>query len=313
MNLNQRAAVLCRTLQADADLLRIGVQQNEIGTHLIDCGIGSPGGLECGRRLAEVCTAGLARVQFVPADKDVHQGAAVLVVTDHPVAACMAAQYAGWEVKADGYFAMGSGPMRAAYGGEALLGRIGFAERATQAVGVLETAQLPPLDVCRQLAEKCRVEPDQLILLAAPTSSQAGTVQIVARSVETALHKLGELGFDLLRIESAWGVAPLPPVAANDLEGIGRTNDAILYGGEVTLYVRGDDEDLQAIGPKLPSCASHDHGAPFQSIFERYNRDFYQIDPHLFSPAVVTFSNLDSGRTHRFGHTVPRVIHESFG
>ena len=74
-------------------------------------------------------------------------------------------------------------------------------------------------------------------------------VQIVARSVETALHKLHELGFDLTRIESGWGVAPLPPVAADDLAGIGRTNDAILYGGEVTLWVRGDDASLDGARP----------------------------------------------------------------
>ena len=38
-----------------------------------------------------------------------------------------------------------------------------------------------------------------------------------------------------LAIVSAHGTAPLPPVAANDLAAIGRTNDAILYGARVIL------------------------------------------------------------------------------
>ena len=145
------------------------------------------------------------------------------------------------------------------------------------------------------LAEACQVFPERLTLLVAPTASQAGGVQIVARSVETALHKLSEIGFDLARVESGFGVAPLPPVAADDLAAIGRTNDAILYGGEVTLWVRGDDGELETLGPRVPSDSSPDHGQPFRAIFERYERDFYRVDPHLFSPAAVTFVNLDTG------------------
>ena len=67
------------------------------------------------------------------------------------------------------------------------------------------------------------------------TASIAGSVQVIARSVETALHKMHEIGFDLTQVRSGFGIAPLPPVAADDLVGIGRTNDAMLYGGEVTL------------------------------------------------------------------------------
>jgi methenyltetrahydromethanopterin cyclohydrolase len=179
-------------------------------------------------------------------------------------------------------------------------------------VGVLETGKLPNDEVFADLARQCGIEPENLTLLAARTASQAGTVQIVARSVETALHKLHELGFDLARIESGWGVAPLPPPAADDLAGIGRTNDAILYGAEVTLWVRGDDASLQAVGPRVPSGASSDHGEPFARIFERYDRDFYKIDPLLFSPAVVTLANLDTGRSFRFGRVLPEVIERSF-
>jgi methenyltetrahydromethanopterin cyclohydrolase len=312
LELNRRADQLCDALEHDAAALGVAVSHSDGGARLIDCGVRAPGGLEAGRRLAEICLAGLGRVELVPSALEFTRGLAVLTTTDQPLAACMAAQYAGWQVTAGKYFAMGSGPMRAAAAKEELFQKIGCTEKPDVAVGILETRQVPPNDVCLDLARQCGVAPHKLTLLFAPTASLAGTVQIVARSVETALHKLAELDFDLQRVASGFGTAPLPPVAADDVTAIGRTNDAILYGGEVTLSVRGDDDSLEAIGPQVPSGASPDHGQPFAAIFERYHRDFYKIDPYLFSPAVVTFVNLDTGRSFAFGHTLPRVIHESF-
>jgi methenyltetrahydromethanopterin cyclohydrolase len=180
-------------------------------------------------------------------------------------------------------------------------------------VGVLETRQFPPDEVCRDLAAQCRVPADRLTLLLAPTASLAGTVQVVARSVETALHKLHALGFDLRRVVGGCGLAPLPPPGRDDMAAIGLTNDAVLYGGQATLWVRGDDASLDEIGPQVPSAASPDFGEPFAEIFERYERDFYKIDPHLFSPAEVTFHNIDTGRTLRCGWLQPEILERSFG
>jgi methenyltetrahydromethanopterin cyclohydrolase len=312
LQLNNRAFDLATRLQHEAVRLRATVHCPVRGATVIDLGIEALGGLEAGRMLAEICVAGLARVELVAARSELWHGPAVAVSTDCPIAACMASQYAGWQVARGKYFAMGSGPMRAAAGKEAVFDKIGYRERAERVVGVLETRKLPTDEVLTYLAGECGIDLSHLTLLVAPTASQAGTIQIVARSVETALHKLFTLGFDLGRVESAWGLAPLPPVAKNDLAAIGRTNDAILYGGEVTLWVRGDDASLESIGPKIPSSASADHGQPFAAIFERYNRNFYDIDPHLFSPARVTLANLDSGRSHTFGSVMPEVIRRSF-
>jgi methenyltetrahydromethanopterin cyclohydrolase len=313
MRLNYRATVLARQMIDEAETLRISVHQNSSGTNIVDCGTASPGGLEAGRRMAEICLAGLGQVA-ISAFPYCAGMLAVSVATDHPIAACMASQYAGWRISVGDYFAMGSGPMRAAAGAEKLFEEIGFQEdRAAQtAVGVLETGQLPPEAACRYMAEACGVPPAEVTLLVAKTASQAGTIQIVARSVETALHKMHELKFDLARIESGFGIAPLPPVAAKTLAAMGRTNDAILYGGEVTLWVRGDDDTLAALGPKIPSSASPDYGRPFAEIFAACDRDFYRIDPHLFAPAVVNLCNLDTGRSFRFGQVLPEMLERSF-
>jgi methenyltetrahydromethanopterin cyclohydrolase len=312
INLNRRAFELCLEAHAAAEELRISGRQDPGGPLILDFGIEAPGGLEAGLRLAEICTADLAQVSLVPAERSLWLGPAVQVVTDDPIRACMASQYAGWKVDHGKFFAMGSGPMRAAAGKEAIFDSIGFREQADVAVGVLESRKMPPPELCSQIAADCGVDPSHLILCVAPTASQAGTMQIVARSIETALHKLHTIGFDLSRIDSGFGTAPLPPVARDDLAAIGRTNDAVLYGGEVVLWLRGDDESLEAIGPRVPSCASPDFGEPFATIFKRYNCDFYRIDPQLFSPAAVTFCHLDTGRTLRFGKVLPDVIEKSF-
>ena len=311
LSLNHAAIQVVASLREVARQLRVAESISANGTRLWDFGIASAGGLDAGCMLGRVCLAGLGEVAIV-SGRDRLAGPAVQVRTDHPGAACMASQYAGWEIKHDAYFAMASGPMRAAAGREPLFDHIGYREKAFECVGVLEASKLPPDEVCRDIAEKCGVEPARLTLLVAPTKSLAGTVQIVARSVETALHKLHELGFDVKRVQCGYGTAPLPPPAADDLAAIGRTNDAILYGAQVTLYVRGDDGSLEETGPKTPSCASRDYGRPFGQVFAGYSYEFYQVDPLLFSPAEVTFCNLDTGSSFRFGRVEPDILQESF-
>jgi len=312
MNLNEIALQRCQPFFHKPTEMRIEVSHEEGMARVIDCGVKVDGGLQTGLALIEVCMAGLGQARLVPARTGLWAGPAVQVSTDHPVAACMASQYAGWQIAAEGYFAMGSGPMRAARGHEELFDSIGYRQRASHIIGVLESGTLPPAEVSSQIAQECGIAPNELTLLVAPTASVAGTAQVVARTVETCLHKMHELGFDIHCVRSGFGVAPLPPVAADDLVGIGRTNDAVLYGGEVTLWVRAEDGRLEELGPKIPSSSSPDYGRPFLDVFEEYGRDFYKIDPLLFSPACVTLANLDTGRSYRFGEVHPEVISRSF-
>jgi methenyltetrahydromethanopterin cyclohydrolase len=303
LNLNYRAANVVNAVVPRAEGLRVTVSELPGGGRGLDFGAEAEGGLAAGLALARACTADLADVVLQPGEQ---------ITTDHPVAACMLSQYAGWQISVGDYFAMGSGPMRAAAAHEELFKKLDYREKPARVVGVLEGRKMPGEDVVDYLCERTGVAMNGLDILLAPTASQAGGLQVVARSVETCLHKLYELGFDLYRIRSAFGTAPLPPVAKDDLSAIGRTNDAILYGGRVVLWVRGDDASLEEIGPKVPSSASPDHGATFSEIFRRYDKDFYKIDPLLFSPAEVVFQNLDTGRSHLFGARHPDVLGDSF-
>jgi methenyltetrahydromethanopterin cyclohydrolase len=312
LTLNEQALHLADQMAAAAEPLRIAVRYTAAGARVLDCGVQAEGGLQAGLALARVCLAGRAEVTLAPGEVEGIGCPQVQVSTDHPVAACLAAQYAGWQVSVGKFFAMGSGPMRAAYGKELLFDHIPGREEAPAAVGVLETRKLPDDAVVQYLSERLGLAPDKLTLLTAPASSLAGTVQVVARALETALHKLHELHFDLSQVVSGYGVAPLPPVAADEIHAIGRTNDAILYGGRVVMWVRGDDRHLAEVGPKVPSSASPDFGAPFRALFERYQGDFYKIDPLLFSPAQIVFCNLTSGRSHLFGRPEMDVVRRSF-
>jgi methenyltetrahydromethanopterin cyclohydrolase len=312
MTLNERAQLIADEMERDATRLRLHVSK-VAGARVIDCGGAVTGSLAAGLLMSRVCMGDAGEVVYVPYPVVEVGGPAVQVSTDDPVRACLASQYAGWQVKGEKFYANGSGPMRALSAREDIFSHIPGKEEAPCAVGVLETGKHPTEEVVADVVAKLPLVAEYLTLLVAPTQSLAGTTQIVARSVETALHKLHELKFDVNQVVSGYGVAPLPPTIPAFVQAMGRTNDAILYGAKVVLWVRTDDEVLEHLGPKVPSSASKDHGKPFAEVFSHYNGDFYQIDPLLFSPAEVEFRNMKTGRCHRFGRVEPDLLRRSFG
>lgn len=311
LSLNQRALGIVQQMIQDATALDCAVSTLDNGTVLVDAGIDVPGSLEAGLLFARVCLGGLGTVDFCQLPFGDAWLPGVTVSVSHPVEACMASQYAGWAVKADGFFAMASGPARALYAGEPLFEHLAYRDRASVAVLALEGRDLPPVAAADKVAGKCGVAPDQLYLLIAPTSSLVGSVQVAARVVETGLHKMHEVGFDINTVISGIGTCPLASLARKDLQAIGRTNDAVLYGGRAWYTVRTDDARIEEVIERLPSCSSRDHGTLFYDLFKRYDGDFYKIDPLLFSPAEVYINNATSGRTFQAGAVAPDLIRAS--
>ena len=313
--INESAYQLFRESAAIAEA--IGCRTHSVaGAQILDAGIECYGSLEAGERLARLCLADLGTVRLAPCDP-VHSvtSNSVHVQTDRPLVACLGSQYAGWPVQTDDFFAMGSGPMRMCRGKEATLEELKLHEQSQRVVGILESDKLPTESVIQLIAEQCGVASDGVFLAVAPSTSIAGSLQVVARSIETAMHKLHELKFDVTKIVSATGTAPLPPPAkpGDMVAGIGRTNDAMLYGATVTLWVDTPDEAIDQVATEVPSSSSRDHGRPFAEIFKDYEYDFYKVDPMLFSPAVVTIHNLQSGRSWSHGKVLPDVLRKSFG
>jgi methenyltetrahydromethanopterin cyclohydrolase len=309
LSLNDRALELANRLAADADAAGVEVTALENGARLIDC---REGGFAAGRAFAEICMGGLGEVAYAPLVLDGRWFPGVTVTTDRPAVACLAAQYAGWRIDRDGYFAMGSGPGRALIRAEELYDDLDWEEQASAAVLCLETRELPPAEVADFVAGRAGVPPSALTLLMAPTASVTGSVQIAARVVETALHKLHEIGVDPARVRGGWGCCPIAPVAADDPAAIGRTNDAVLYGGTVHLWIEASDDEAAELAQRLPSSASDAFGTPFGELLAAANWNFYDIDPMLFSPAAVTLTSTESGRAHHGGGLAPDVLERSF-
>ena len=312
LGLNDRAWEMADRMAAHAAALRILARPLPGGARVIDAGIATPGGHAAGLALAEICMGGLGHVDYTPLAIGGDAWPGVRVWTDHPAVSCMASQYAGWAIQVDKYFAMGSGPLRAhARVERELFAKLGYAETAPRGVLVLETRNPPTEAVAAWVAAKAGLVPAHLTFVVAPTASLAGGVQITARILETGLHKMDTLGFDLKKIVSGIGTAPLPPVAKNDLRAIGRTNDCILYGGQAHYTVNADDVELAELVPRIPASASKDYGTPFYDIFKRYDGDFYKIDPLLFSPAEVWLTSVQSGKTYHAGRLNAEVLRAS--
>jgi methenyltetrahydromethanopterin cyclohydrolase len=312
LGMNERAWALADRGVEHAGELRIASRTLASGARVIDAGVTVPGGLGAGLTLARLCMGGLGDVVQVPLVIGGDTWPGVQVWTDHPAECCMASQYAGWAINPDGYFAMGSGPLRAkARVEKELFAKLQYAEDVSRGVLVLETRTLPTDEVAAWVARKADVPASGITFVVAPTASLAGGVQIVARSVETGLHKMDTLGFDVRRVVSAMGTAPLTPVAKNDLRAIGRTNDCVLYGGQARYTIRAEDDELAELAKRLPASASSDYGSPFYDIFKRYDNDFYKIDPMLFSPAEVWLTSATSGRTFHAGRLNPAVLRSS--
>jgi methenyltetrahydromethanopterin cyclohydrolase len=316
VSVNAQATRLVESMVTDAAALRIDVTRGSLGERLIDAGSICRGGVAAGLRIAEICMGGLGHVALVPDTSTPNWPWTIVVRSSHPVIACLGSQYAGWNLahkdESGSFYGLGSGPARALSRREPLFEHLGYADSCDSGTLVLEAEKAPPPAVVEKVAHDCGLTPQQLTFIYAPTQSLAGGAQVVARSLEVALHKTHELGFPLDRVVDGMAAAPLCPPHPDFVVAMGRTNDAIIYGGEVHLYVTGDAADAKSLAERLPSKTSRHHGRSFAELFKSVNFDFYQIDPMLFSPAKVIVTAIDKGETFRAGELHLGLIQSSF-
>ena len=307
LSINRRAWPELEALVRDAERLRLRVDRDASGVLLVDAGIATLGSVEAGLGIARLCMGGLGDVTLLGG---VREGwpTWLHVRSSQPVLACMASQYAGWSLAASKdeaggrkFFALGSGPARALACKEPLFAELGYRDDGDHGALVLEVDRAPPAVVVEKLLRDCGLAPSGLGLVLTPTASLAGTTQVVARVLEVALHRAHELHFPLADIVEGNACAPLPAPGADALDAMGRTNDAILYGGQVHLGVTGDADAARRLAHELPSANSADHGRGFAELFEAAGHDFYKLDGALFAPAEVWVSHLGSGQTWHAG------------
>ncbi len=312
-SINLLSQPLVDALIADAQTLNIAVLQHTTGATIIDAGIKAEGSLEAGRRIAEICMGGLGSVSLQASTTFKNCPSIINVSSDTPILACLASQYAGWALSAEKFFSLGSGPARAIAQREELFKQLNYKDSAEKTVLVLETTSIPPIEIIEKVARDTNISPQNLTFILTPTTSLAGTAQIVARVLEVALHKAHTLHFPLENIVSGTSSAPMPPVSPDFMTAMGRTNDAILFGGFVQLNVKCSDAEAEKLAFELPSNSSKDYGKTFAEVFKFYNMDFYQIDPLLFSPAMVNINNLTTGKHFVGGKLNEALLNQSFG
>ncbi len=315
LSVNALAAPLVDRLIDDADQLKLGIQRSVDGCQIVDAGIESPGSFEAGRRIAEICMAGLGRVRFRADRSEGLNQMNVEVFTSQAVLSCLGSQYAGWSLQHSNekkYFALGSGPARALAQKEKLFQELSYRDKFHRSCMIIESGAFPPNGLIQKIALECGVKPEKLTLILTPTGSPAGVTQIAARVVEVALHKAHELGFELNAILEGSGVTPIPPPVSDSLTAMGRTNDTILFSGQVALLVDCGNDAAKQLAKDLPSSNSKDYGTPFAQKFTEYNYDFFQIDPMLFSPARVAVTELTTGNTYFGGQLDRSLLEKSF-
>lgn len=321
-SVNKLSQPLVQHLLDNADKLRLGVERLENGCTVIDAGINVPGGLEAGRIITEICMGGMGSATIVQSSYTDHWPLSINVHSTNPVLACLGSQYAGWSLSHGKYYALGSGPARAMATKtkdgsvepvEELYKELQYHDSYEQTALVIENDAIPPVEIVDKVAAACGVPANKLTIIVTPTSSLAGGVQVVGRVLEVAMHKAHALHFPLENIIDGSGSAPICPPHPNFVKAMGRTNDAILFAGQVHLFVKGDDAAAEKLANELPSSTSKDYGKPFADIFKAYEYDFFKIDAMLFSPASVIVTAVESGKSFRAGKLDNTLLDQSFG
>ena len=287
-----------------ADELNIAVSTLDNGATVIDCGVNVDGSFKAGELYTKVCLGGLADVGIsIPGDlSEKFALPSVKIKTDSPSISTLGSQKAGWSVSV--------GKPAETYE------EIGYEDKdADLAILTLEADVLPGDEVAQYIADECSVDVKDVYLLVAPTSSLVGSIQIAGRVVENGTYKMLEfIKFDVTKVKHAAGIAPIAPVDPDGLKAMGKTNDAVLFGGRTYYYVESEEgDDIAAVAAQLPSSAADGYGKPFFDVFKDAGFDFYQIDKGMFAPAEVVINDLTTGKMYKEGFVNAELLKKSFG
>jgi methenyltetrahydromethanopterin cyclohydrolase len=313
LSVNKSAASICKKMLDEPDELGIKCTSFKSGAHLIDTGNKATGGMQAGLHVTKICLGGVGNVSLTSMDLEGITLPAVMVSTDFPILSLLCQASGGYREAMEGwinfnvgsYRAIASGPARAlVHEPKKLLETVPYMESAEEAVVVLQSEQYPNEKVADSLAEKCRVNPENLYLVLSPLSSMCGLIQVTGRSVENAMVKLHTLGYDGNSVKNACGIAPLPFLKSKRIV----PDDMLSYGSIVHLYVLPDEgTDLKQITRKMPSNTSKCYGRSFSDLIHEHE-GLRGIDLELFAPAEVYINDLATGELYHSGSVNSSLI-----
>jgi methenyltetrahydromethanopterin cyclohydrolase len=299
---------------------RYGVEVSILrsGATVLDMGVNAKGSWLAALEYVRVVTGGLAEVSYSSRKLAGRVVPVINVFASEPIMSCVGCQIAGFKVKAGEYSPIGSGPARAIKGRDRYFSAtptMTYRDSSEEAVLAFQMDDLPDDVIAQAVAADCEVPVQNVYLLVAPTTSLVGTVQVAARVVGFTALNMVHRGYDIDTILSAWGTAPIPPLTKDPLDAMGRSNDAIIYGGTAVFTVKASDEYIERFLPVLTSSASEHYGTPFTEIFREAAFDFFEVKrlaPCHFSPAHLLVNNLESGRTLTAGRINDKALAKSF-
>lgn len=313
ISVNREAMKVVRRILDAHEALGVSPSALDNGATVVDM---TAGGWVAAREYTLATLGGLGEVSYERMTVAGRELAAVRVMVDHPLEACVASQIAGWRLDEPGtaHAAILAGPGRARNRAnpDHYFHLIDYRDDHDEVVVAIQTSRPVGVALAGAIAAACQIDPARLTVLVAPNRSLVCAVQVAARIVEQSLHRLAEEGFDLRTVRSAHGFGVIPPLVDDDVVAMGRINDSLLYGGEATLVVEAGGDECAAVVGRVVSQASPAYGRPFVEIYEEAGRDFYEIPSDLHSPAVLHLTSLTSGRTFSAGEVNHAVLERSF-
>jgi methenyltetrahydromethanopterin cyclohydrolase len=277
---------------------------------VIDCGVKASGSIGAGVLFGDISMGGLGSVSFVPGIIGDYYVNFTQVCVDRPAVACLGCQKPAWKFKADGFAGTGYGPARAiAQKPKALYSAINYTDDAETAVINIETQVVPGVKELDYVARQCSTDPECVVALVARPNSIVGSIVNSARTVEWAMNRLFQLGYDVKDVFSALGACPVAAVKPGEADVASASFDSIAYYGMAQLYVKNHDDRFK----DATSMSSKSYGKNFGELLGESQGDYSKVDPAMFAPAKLMVNGTQDGSFEAYGKLNALMLLDSYG
>ncbi|HHU31283.1 MAG: methenyltetrahydromethanopterin cyclohydrolase [Zhaonellaceae bacterium] len=301
LSVNKRAMEIVQKIIAQADVLGVEVHRMDSGATVIDMGVKCPGGWRAASLFCEATLGGLGQVNYSIFDLDGIELPQVEIYVENPAIALLGSQISGWPLNefknADGVVPLISGPVRAVVAKDMFAEPVPYRDSAEEVVVGLQDNRLPDERIIQSIADKTKLPPDKIYILVAATSSLVGSINVVSRTLETAIWRIHALGLDVNQIVAAWGKAPVPPISSDEFTAMVRTNTYTYYGGTVGFILNAEDSDIKEMLKKYPLApyTCDYYGVPFRKLLEEAGGDIFNLDGFVHNVTKAVINNVKSG------------------
>jgi methenyltetrahydromethanopterin cyclohydrolase len=286
------------------------------GATVIDMGIEAPGGWVAAKLFVDATIAGLGHVDYGRFQHGNIDLPSIDVYIDHPQIASLSSQFSSWPMPMKdipGYIRpFGSGPARAIAQNDKAVKLWDYVDIHHETVFGLQSDVLPDEKLADEIAEACKISPENVYILAAKTGSLVGSIQVCSRTIETTVWRLHVKGFDIKKIISGMGTCPIAPPVKDEFKAMVRVNVAVLYGSIVRYVVDCKDSEIEEVIDKLPTNSAKRYGYSFAKMLEEGGRDIFNTDKDIHGSAIFEIMNYATGNVFKAGEIREEFLQEMY-